>query len=510
MSVGPDPQQLDRSADALAAVHGEGRGHLGAVEECPTDPRLAAELARLRWLVDDGGLHDGTGLVGAEVEFQLVDERGLPAPRNAEILAALTGTAHDLQPELARFNLELNLPPVALTDHPLRAIRDGITSIQALVAATDPGTTALTIGTLPTLTSAHLGPTSISASDRYRALDARVTAARSGGIPVMIDASASGGERLEVTIDSIVLEAAGTSLQVHLDLPADGFPAAWNTAQAVAALQLGAGANAPLLLGRTLWHESRIPLFEQVIDLRGTLDAARGAPPRVGFGQRWIDHPVDLFAENVAHFPILLELDDGEDRGAFDALVLHNGTVWRWNRPVLAGPAGHETLRLENRVLPAPPTASDGAADVALFLGLVAGLRDDVDGLTARLPFAVAADNLQQAAEHGIGAELRWPDDTTGALRTIPVTALLAGGLLETAADGLARLGVPGSEAATALDIIAARVASGRTGATWQLATLRAENSRHDRTTALARTVQRYRELQLEGEPVHRWPLPTT
>jgi len=251
-------------------------------------------------------------------------------------------------------------------------------------------------------------------------------------------------------------------------------------------------------------------------------------PPRVWFGERWIEHPTDLFAENLTHFrePLVghdiiegtgssMNHGTGSDGagsdgagadgdGSLAALVLHNSTVWRWNRPVYAVHAGRPSLRMENRVLSAPPTTTDGCADVALFLGLVAGLRDHADGLTADLTFVDADANFRAAARDGLSAGLHWP----GHAGPVDTTTLLRDGLLDVAADGLDALGVTASESGPALDVIAERVASGRNGAAWQLATLAAEEERHDRATSLRRMLLRYRELQAEGTPVHRWPWP--
>jgi len=475
--------------------------------------RLDAELARLRELVDGASLADGDGLIGVELELHLIDADARPAPCNAAVLERLAGQPFDLQTELARFNLEVNLPPVPLSGRPLTTITSGLAGARRAASDAVAGTSAVSIGTLPTLEPTDVTADVISDRGRYRELDARIMAARGGEIALAIDGRDAGGEHLAVTLGSITLEAAATSLQVHLDLEADAFPAAWNVAQAIAALQVAVSANSPVLLGRTLWHETRVPLFEQLIDVRGAAErdgSGATAPPRVWFGERWITHPAELFVENLAYFRTPLvdapapEDDEGDD--ALAALVLHNGTVWRWNRPVYATIRGRPTLRIENRVLSAPPTAVDAAADAALFVGLVAGLRAEADALTQRLPFAAADTNFRAAARHGLAAPLRWP----GVRGTIRAGELLADRLIETAADGLALLGVPTSEADDALDVIAARACEGRNGATWQLATLAEEELHHDRRTALQRMLLRYRDLQAEGEPVHRWPWPTS
>jgi len=249
------------------------------------DPRLAQDVVPLRSMIDEGRLVDGRGLLGVEIAFQLVDAVGAPVQRNAAVLAALEGDAHDLQPELAQFNIELNLPPVPLDRAPLATIRARIDAAVASIAAVDPPMTALAIGTLPTLTARDLDLAAISERPRYHTLNASIMAARGGAFDVHIDGQ-DGEDALQLHCTTILLEAAATSLQIHVDLPADGLVAAWNTAQAIAAIQVAIGANAPLLLGHALWHETRIPLFEQVVDVRSPADVQLGTPPRVWFGAR--------------------------------------------------------------------------------------------------------------------------------------------------------------------------------------------------------------------------------
>jgi hypothetical protein len=494
--------------------------------------RLDLELDQLRDLIDAGRLVDGRGLVGAELEFHLIDGEGRPSLCNTEVLNAVAGGSHDVQTELARFNVELNLPPTSLSEAPLTTIGAGVDGARDALSAAVPGTAAVTIGILPTISHGDISSSVISDRGRYHELDSSIMEARGGIIDVDIDGlgAGTGDERLQVTTDTVLLEAAATSLQVHLDLPADGLVDAWNAAQAIAALQVAVAANAPTLLGRRLWHETRIPLFEQLIDVRTPAERAgtRGPaqPPRVWFGARWIEHPIDLFVENLEHFrrPLVgrepLERDvatedpEAEPRGVtttgadgapgLHALVLHNSTVWRWNRPVYGVHDGRASIRVENRVLSAPPTSADGCADIALFLGLVAGLREHATALTAELGFADAAANFRRAARDGLGAELRWP----GHSGPVDTMTLLRGGLLDVAAEGLDTLGVPSSESGPALDVIAERVSTARNGATWQLATLSEEEERHERGTALRRMLLRYRDLQQEGTPVHRWPWP--
>ena len=187
----------------------------------------------------------------------------------------------------------------------------------------------------------------MSANPRYRLLNEQMIAARGEDMRICID----GTERLLTHVDTIMPEAACTSVQFHLQVSPEAFGSYWNAAQAMAGIQVALAANSPYLFGRELWRETRIPLFEQVTDTRPEELQQQGVRPRVWFGERWITSVFDLFEENLRYFPALLPLREDEDPAvALDSgeapklaeLTLHNGTVYRWNRPVYAvddGPA---------------------------------------------------------------------------------------------------------------------------------------------------------------------------
>lgn len=317
--------------------------------------------------------------VGIEIELNLVDESGDPSLRNAEALDAI---AHDgFQTELAQFNIEINVAPSRVDGSGLSdleaAVRTDLNAAQERAARV--GAHLLMIGILPTLHEEHLGRDAISADPRYHLLSEQILVARGENIEIIID----GVDRLDTTAETIVPEAACTSTQLHLQVQPDDFAAAWNASQAIAGVQLAMGANSPFLLGRQLWHETRIPLFEQTTDTRSDELKAQGVRPRVWFGERWITSVFDLFEENVRYFPALLPVVDDEDPleeleagrvPALRELLLHNGTIYRWNRPIYDVADGRPHLRIENRLLPAGPTVVDTMANAALYYGLVAAL----------------------------------------------------------------------------------------------------------------------------------------
>ena len=451
---------------------------------------------------------DGGPSAGLEIEINLVDPDAGPAMRNIEILTALGDPR--FQPELGRFNLELNVPPRRLAGGGLGDFEHDI--LDALRTASECAgkgeSRLLLIGILPTLTPEHLVLANLTDNERFRALDSEIAGARGDDFRIDI----SGAERLTVTSDTIAPEGACTSTQLHLQVAPDDFARYWNASQAVAGVQLALGANAPFLYGRKLWAETRIPFFEQATDARPEEFRAQGVRPRVWFGDRWITSVLDLYEENLRYFPPLLpEVSDEDPVAARTAghipqlyeLRLHNGTVYRWNRPVYDVAAGRPHLRVENRVLPSGPTVTDLIANAALYFGLVRGLADEDPPVWRDLTFARAEANFRIGARDGVDAVLTWPG-----VGETPVTDLMRDVLLPRAYDGLDRLGVHPAQRDRLLGVIEDRCRARRNGATWQAATVRAAEERGcARPAALRAMTQRYLEFQRSNEPVHTWPI---
>ena len=240
-------------------------------------------------------------MTGLEVELNLVDERGDPALRNAEALEVIADP--DFQTELGQYNIEINVPPARLREGGLTTFENTLRHSlnDAQTASRDVGAHRVMIGILPTLAEGHMSLEAISGNPRYRLLSEQILDARGEDITINI----VGHERLETTADSIVPEAACTSTQFHVQTSPDQFAEYWNASQAISAVQLAVGANSPYLLGKELWSETRIPLFEQATDTRSEELKAQGVRPRVWFGERWITSVFDLFEENVRYFPAL-------------------------------------------------------------------------------------------------------------------------------------------------------------------------------------------------------------
>jgi len=444
-------------------------------------------------------------MTGLEIELNLVDGDHNPALRNAEVLRAIADPA--FQTELGQWNLEINVAPRVLCDDGPdafeREVRASLNAAEEQAART--GTHLVMIGILPTLDTPHLTEGALSGNPRYKLLNEQVLAARGEDLQIEID----GVERLDTTCDTIVPEAACTSTQFHLQVSPAEFPAYWNAAQAIAGPQLAVGANSPFLLGKQLWAETRIPLFEQATDTRSEELKAQGVRPRVWFGERWITSIFDLFEENARYFPALLPICSDEDpvevldagqTPSLQELRLHNGTIYRWNRPIYDVVDGRPHLRVENRVLPAGPTVADTMANGAFYFGLVRALVEQERPVWTQMSFSAAEENFHTCARDGFDARIYWPG-----VGNVGVAELVLRRLLPLAYQGLDAWGVSPDVRDRLLGIVEQRCLLGVNGAVWQARTVQSLDGSRPPHDVLREMLSRYRELMHTNEPVHTW-----
>jgi gamma-glutamyl:cysteine ligase YbdK (ATP-grasp superfamily) len=466
--------------------------------------RLVAQLAQLADVVERPGFGSGPPSLGAEVEMPLVGADGRPRAVNLDVLAALDDPRATV--EIANFNIECNLSPVPAAGRPFSALAAEMRALlDVLAAAAAPfGARPLPIGILPSVTRDDVGPGSLTEVARYHALERGLTALRQGPARLRIN----GEEPLALDHDGVTFEGANTSFQVHVRIPPARFADTYNAAQLVTPLAVAVAGNSPVFLGHLLWEETRIAVFKQSTEARTADELGWHRPARVAYGHGWVRHGVvECFAESVHLHPAILPVCDADrdddDPPRLAELRLHQGTVWRWNRAIY-DPAGGGHVRVELRALPSGPTPDDMAANAAFLVGLVLGVRDDVDALLPAFPFLMADTSFYRAARDGLAARLLWPDRG----RTSPVersVGSLVDELLPVAAGGLVSIGVDDDEIARLLGIIERRVRSGQTGATWQRRGLHVLRARIGREAALPRLVQEYAVRADAGRPVHEW-----
>ena len=452
--------------------------------------------------------------LGMEIELNLVDEHGAPARSNEAVLEAIASPA--FQTELARFNVEINVAPRPIGRGHLRELEDVLRGALDVAdqRARSTGSGLAMIGMLPTLDETHFTERWFSADPRYSLLGQQILAARGEDIELQIDGAPLSddrpGDRLAMVCDTILPEAACTSVQLHLQVAPESFASYWNAAQAIAGPQVALAANSPFFAGKALWHETRIPMFEQATDIRPQELKNQGVRPRVWFGERWVTSIFDLFEENSRYFSALLPVCSDED--PFEALDegrapelselrMHNGTVYRWNRPIYDAGDGTAHLRLENRVLPGGPTVVDVMADAAFYYGLVRSTAEADRPIWTQMTFDAAAENLREAARGGLESRLYWPE-----VGWISPRELVLRRLLPAAAEGLDAFGVDPDVRDRYLGIIEQRCLTGRNGAVWQRENVAArERSGASRTDALHGMLADYIERMQSGEPVHTW-----
>jgi hypothetical protein len=455
--------------------------------------RLREETALLRMWAERGQLSSHSPVVGFEQEAWLVDEQLDPAPINGAFLQKMGLPL--ACPELSQFNIELNNPPKLLMGQVFEELETELTNIwrQACRVAESLGVRLLSIGILPTVTNTRLNTHYMSAMKRYRALNEQVLRSRQGR-PLQLDIV--GRQRLHSEHRDVMLEAATTSYQIHLQTPYAQAHKLYNAAIAASAAMVAVGANSPYLFDHDLWDETRIPLFEQAVEIGGFDCAAQGPLRRVSFGSGYARTSIiECFEENLEHFPVLLPMHFEDEPQRFSHLRLHNGTIWRWNRPLIGfDEDGTVHVRIEHRVLPGSPSIKDATANAALFYGLTEALVMEPNELMRRLPFAQAKDNFYQAARFGLEAPVRWFENKQCSLRQ-----LLLDELLPMARRGLKRLGIEARSSDPYLSIIEERLSNKQNGCLWQ----RRFVERYGRD--MRALTGAYLERQSDGLPVHRW-----
>jgi CBS domain-containing protein len=468
---------------------------------------ILRDLKALERMLSQGMIESGVRRFGVEQEFFLVDRGWRPAAVALDVLEHLPKDTFTT--ELALFNLEANLQPKLLTGRCFSAMEVEIEEriAQARAAAQREGADVVLCGILPTLGKSDLSMDSITPMPRYYALNDALNRIRGGSSYRL---RIEGTDEIFVEHDSVMVEACNTSYQVHLQVSAEEFPSFYNVAQLVTPPVLAACVNSPLLFGKRLWNETRIALFEQSMDTRSATPHLRQTSTRVRFGERWIRKSVtELFEDDIARFRVLLTGEVTEDpfevlaRGGvprLPALQLHNGTVYRWNRPCYGISEGKPHLRIECRVLPSGPTIMDEVANAAFWIGLVLGGAREYGDVASRVDFDYAKSNFVAASRRGLDAGFHW---LTG--ETVSARDLLLGELLPLSRSGLEELGIEPTEIDHYLGIVQGRVESGMTGATWQLKSLRGMTGRGSVAESMTALTSGMAHRQRDPRPAHNW-----
>ncbi len=448
---------------------------------------LESETALLEQMFAQSKFSSKEPVGGFEVEAWLVDGEGRADPCNDSFLQKLNDPL--VVPELASFNFELNIAPGKLQHDVLSRMEEGLTSTwkhcQTTAAAIN--RQIVMAGILPSVTEEQLTLTNMTRSNRYQALNEQVFRLRNG---LPINLHIVGRETLKTQHFDVMLEAGTTSFQIHLQTPFNQAAAAFNKALLYSAPMVAVSANSPFLFGNMLWEETRIPLFEQAVEC-GEL-----AHRRVTFGDDYIHESLmECFRDYICSYPVLVPFAANEAPEKLAHLRFHNGTIWRWNRPLIGfDDDGSQHVRLEHRVVPSGPSIADSIANAALSWGLMYSEDPDHANLLEKFPFATVRQNFYACARDGFNARVDWPNSALTDIRE-----LLLNLLLPKAALGLEKLGIVAEDSKRYLGIIRQRVESGQNGAQWQRSWAEV-NGRNMPALTLE-----YLQRQNSGLPVGQW-----
>jgi hypothetical protein len=450
---------------------------------------LKNETALLSELINKQQFSNNGSIAGFEIEALLVSMSGAPAPINNTFLNKLNNPL--VVHELAAFNVELNSAPVKLHKNALTRMETALQTNwnNCCNVARDLSIDMMMIGILPSLQEHQLTLENMSKLNRYKALNDQVLNLRQGK-PLKLDIS--GRDTVQATHQDVMFESACTSLQLHLQVPYDLAAKFYNASIILSAPIVAATANSPFLFGHDLWDETRIPLFEQSIEL-GNKDYRR-----VTFGSAYIkDSIFECYEENLAHYPILVPRNEQDNINQLSHLRFHNGTIWRWNRPLIG--FDHDAtphIRIEHRVIPSGPGIIDSIANAAFYFGLVHELAENIDTLIEQLSFQTAKNNFYNCAKHGLSATIDWPNKGN-----IQVSKLLLETLIPAARHGLEKLQIEEDDINKYLSIIEHRIETQQNGANWQ----RQWVSKYG--PDMHRLTRSYLDRQNSGIPVHQWTI---
>ena len=469
---------------------------------------LLRDVRAMGKMLEEGWFEIDNIRIGAEQELCLIDENAKPAPIAMELLEEINDDSFTT--ELAKFNLEANLEPLLFEGKCLSQMESNIQEKLEIARKSVKklhGDVALA-GVLPTIRKSDLDIANLTPLPRYRALCDAINKLRGDEYDLRIQ----GADELLMRFDTPLLEACNTGFQVHLQVNPDEFVNKYNLAQAITGPVLASAVNSPLLFGKRLWSETRIALFHQSVDTRQVGDHLRDSSPRVTFGNQWLkDSILEIYQEDIARYRVILSSEVDEDveklmsEGKVPelmALQIHNGTVYRWNRPCYGISNGKPHLRIENRVFPSGPTVTDEIANAAFWLGLLNGMDEEYPDIRESLDFEDAKMNFFAASKLGLDTKFKWTND-----KRYTAVDLICNELLPLARQGLKNVGVDDGDITSYLDIIEERTEVGQTGSNWTIKSYNSLSKSVTREQALTATTNAMIKNQKKGEPAHKWGL---
>ena len=471
---------------------------------------ILRDIKALERLIEEGRIEKGVKRIGAEQELNFVDKSLRPALVGNDIYESLNKKY--ITTEYAKFNLEINSEPHRFSGDCLgrlkRELEIKLREVRE-VAKNDFNAEVVLTGILPTIRESDVTMDALTPEPRFKALLDTVTKNRGRKYEFNI----KGIDELITRNNPSVFGGCFTSFQIHLQVDADDAAEKYNWSQAISGPVLAAATNSPMFLGKRLWRETRIALFQQTSDTRRPYNNYKQEEARVTFGQSWVKNSiVEVFKDDVAMYKAYLSTESNEDSLAkvekgevpeLRALNFFNGTVYRWNRPCYGITGGKPHLRIENRIIPSGPTLEDQIANAALWLGVMNNMPEQYRDLPDKMEFSTAKDNFLKAARMGLEVQFKWFDG-----KVIPAHELLLNELIPMAYEGLEKEHIDKADIEHYLGIIEERVTTGKTGSQWILDSFNSLQKTSKTDDAIVATTAGMIARQNEGYPVHTWELP--
>ncbi len=467
---------------------------------------LLEDIEVLEFMLQHNLFENGVERIGAEQEFCIVQQNLSPADNSIQLLETINDP--QFTTELAKYNMEVNLLPRFLGPGCYREMENELLEKyhKAQEAARQLDCKMVMAGILPTITRKEISLEYLTPKERYKMLSKKLRDLRGR----QFDLYLKGVDELHIRHDSIMFEACNTSFQIHLQIPTPDLVPAYNWALAISGPVLAICSNSPLLLGKELWSEIRIALFQQSIDTRHSVDEIREQRPRVTFGKDWIYSSItEIYQEDITRFEVLIndtitesskEALHNDRTPAMQALRMHNGTIYRWNRMCYGILNDKPHMRLECRYIPAGPTIRDEIANAAFWVGLMKARPDNVKRIWEHFDFKDVKSNFFKAARAGMETAFVWRGKTISAIELIKTE------LLPLAHQGLRNCGLSDGEIFTYLGPIEKRLETG-TGAQWQVRNFRKLKTEMNVQDALRILTDMMYNQQLQNTPVCNWPV---
>ena len=427
-------------------------------------------------------------IIGLEIEGWLTDKNANPAAKSVELIKNVNNAF--VVPELMKFNFELNVTPVSVNKDCFAKLEKQLITIwkKCVVEAEKIGCDVVLIGMLPSAKIKDFKLKKMSNLMRYHALNEQILRKRQNR---QIDLSISGIDQYIERFNDILLEASTTSTQIHLQLPPKKALDYFNASVYLSAASVALSSNSPFFFDCHLWEETRIPVFEQIVYIENEQDPK--GRKRTGFGTYLNESLMECFDRNLESFSPLLPVSISDDLDELEHLRLHNGTIWRWNRPIIGKSSEKWHLRIEHRPISSGPSIVDIMANVVFYVGAIHALVSEKTNCISKVDSNQAKANFYAAAKYGLNAQMRTQNSM------IELKKLFETEYLDLMYKGLDLLNIDKKSQQRYGEIIERRIQNGQTGAVWQAKYI----EKHGKN--FKKMVGTYVKNQNSNQPVHNW-----